>query len=172
MEEVYGVKNSKLLVGVFLVLFGLICVANTIFNLHLFSRIQFWPFIIILVGLCFEIGYFSSGKAPGLLVPGGILLTIGILFLFETWTYWRFAAYTWPIYPFSVAVGLFQLYLFGTKERGLLIPVFILTAVTVIAFICMFFGNIFRLLNYSLLLPVLMIVVGLYVIYKSNVFRK
>ena len=165
-------KNTKLLLGIFLVLFGLLCVVNIIFNLNLFWRIQMWPFIIIFIGLCFEVGYFSSRKAPGLLVPGGILLTIGILFLFETWTNWYFAAYTWPIYPFSVAVGLFQLYAFGIRENGLLIPVFILTAFSALAFACMIAGNIFRFINYSLIIPVLLIIIGIYVIYKSNVFKK
>ncbi len=112
-------KGNKL-AGLFLILFGILYLTLQVLdqmNIVLFNFWDFWPLTIICVGLLFEAGYFYRKKAPGLLIPGGILSTIGFLFLFETLTNWRFSNLTWPIYTFAVFVGFFQLWL-ATKSRG------------------------------------------------------
>ena len=65
-------------------------------------------------------------KNAGLLVPGGILLITGILFVFETATNWSYSDGTY-VYLLATAFGLFELWLFGGKEKALLIPVAVLT---------------------------------------------
>jgi hypothetical protein len=132
----------------------------------------FWPIFVLIPGLVFEASFFMSGRNSGLLVPGGILTTIGTLFFFETFTNWMFAEYTWPVYILAVAIGLAQLYLFGTREKGLLIPVFILTLIAVVSFAMMVFGGILTWLNYSTILPVVLILVGLYILVGKNFSAK
>ncbi|MCP8967781.1 LiaI-LiaF-like domain-containing protein [Ectobacillus ponti] len=92
-----------------------------------------WPFILLLVSLGFHIAFFASGMNPrraGLLVPGGVLLVLSLLFIFEAVTGWRFAGQTWPVYMLAPAVGLFELYVFGGRQRTLLIPVAVLSIVS------------------------------------------
>ncbi|WP_227874269.1 hypothetical protein [Tumebacillus algifaecis] len=95
---------------------------------------MFWPSLILIpLGLGFHIGFFySRGRLPGLLVPGGILLGVGtvcqISILFDAWSY------MWPGFLASVALGLFELYIFGGRHAGLLIPVGILGGLSVIFF--------------------------------------
>ncbi|MBZ9685571.1 DUF5668 domain-containing protein [Clostridium estertheticum] len=156
--------------GIILIFIGVGAILNNIFNIHLFTISQLWPVFVLIPGLSFEEGYFSRRKDPGLLVPGGILTTIGILFFFETFTNWHFAEYTWPVYLLAVAIGLFQLYLFGGRKRGLLVPVFILTTISVIAFATMLVGNVFYWVNTSLLIPIILIALGVYMVSKN--FRK
>lgn len=156
--------------GIILIFIGLGAILINIFNIGFITISQLWPIFVLIPGLTFEASYFSTRKGPGLLVPGGILTTIGILFFFETFTNWNFAEYTWPIYPFAVAIGLYQLYLFGARERGLLVPVFILTTITVMAFTIMFFGNVFYWLSTSLIIPIILIAIGVYMLTKN--FRK
>jgi len=37
----------------------------------------------------------------------------------------------WPIFPIGVAIGLFQLYIFGKREKELLIPIGILSGLSI-----------------------------------------
>lgn len=156
-------KKGNLIWGLFLILFGILILLNRYMNLNIFHVETLWPFIVLIIGLIFETSYFISRKSPGVLVPGGILTTIGLLFLFETLTNWRFSGRTWPVYPLSVAIGLFQLYLFGGRERGLLIPVGILGGVSLVAFSIIIFGKILS----GILIPVVLILIGIYVIYSG-----
>lgn len=153
--------------GIILIFIGVGAILNNIFNIRFFTISQLWPLFVIITGLSFEANYFSRERDPGLLVPGGVLTTIGVLFLFETFTNWHFAGYTWPVYPLAVAIGLYQLYLFGGRKHGLIIPVFILTTVSVVAFTIMFFGNIFYWVNASLIIPIILIAIGVYILIKN-----
>lgn len=98
------------------------------------------------------------------MVPGGVLTTLGATFLFQTYTNWHFAGYSWPCYVLAPAVGLFQLYLFGDRNRGLLIPVGVLTTIAA----CGFLGNIFKFINSSIIWPVVLVVVGLILLTSKN----
>lgn len=153
--------------GIILIIIGIILLLNKVFNLNFFSMSNFWPLFILIPGLVFEASYFLTKRNPGLLVPGGILTTLGLLFFFETFTNWQFAAHTWPIYPLAVAIGLFQLYLFGYQQKGLLIPVFILGGISLISFAIMIMNDFFWWINGSLLVPALFILIGIIVLFKS-----
>jgi hypothetical protein len=163
-------KDKNYFWGIILILIGVVAILNNIYSITFFTMGYLWPVFVLIPGLSFEASYFSRRKEPALLVPGGILTTIGTLFLFETFTNWHFSRYTWPVYPLAVAIGLFQLYLFGGREREILVPVFILTTVSVVAFSIMFFGNIFYWVNASLIIPIIFIAIGVYMLIKN--FRK
>lgn len=150
--------------GFFLIMVGTLLFISKMFHIQLFSMGRLWPVFVLIPGLCFELAYFSTRRSAGLLVPGGILTTIGLLFFFESITNWHFAGYTWPVYPFAVAVGLFQLYIFGGRKRGLLVPIGILTLVSVTSLTSMIFGSIFRFINSSLVMPALLVLIGVYLI--------
>jgi hypothetical protein len=164
--------KRNLTLGIILILIGAFSILNQFFNLKLFSMSTLWPLFILIPGLLFEFGYFSSRRDPGLLVPGGILTTIGALFLFETFTGWRFAAYSWPVYPLAVAIGLFQLYIFGRHEKGLLIPVTILTAVSVFSFTSMVFKELLWWFDTNLIFPAVLILTGLLILFSNRNGKK
>lgn len=161
-------NNKNYFWGFFLIITGILLFISKLFDIQLFHMERLWPIFVLIPGLCFNLAYFSTRKAPGLLVPGGILTTIGLLFFFETMTNWHFAEYTWPIYPLAVAVGLFQLYVFGDRKRELLIPVGILTLVSTTSFACMLFGNIFKFINTSLVVPAVLVLIGIFLIFGKG----
>ncbi len=158
--------------GTGLILLGALLFANQYLDLDFFSMEKLWPVFVLIPGLVFQISFFASGRNPGLLVPGGILTTIGMLFFFETYTNWHFSEYTWPVYIFAVAVGLFQLYLFGGRHAGLLIPVGILTLVSGMCFAMMIFGNLLTWINYSTVLPAVLILAGVLVLVGRGGYHK
>lgn len=160
-------KDLKFIGGLFLIAVGALGIICNIFDFRFLSGNNFWPLIIIIIGICFESVYFSTKRYIGLLVPGGILITIGLLFVFETLTNWYFAAYTWPIYLLAVAIGLFQLYIFGEKQPLLLIPIGILVVVLGISFANMILGNLFRNNRFPIIIPVAILIIGVVILFQG-----
>lgn len=102
---------------------------------------------MIPLGLFFHWLYFSMiGRGVGLLVPGGLLLTVGIVcqiaMLFNNW------GTMWPGFILAVAVGLFELYWFGGRNKWLLIPINILTVISLLFFAVMSIGTMLSSLSF------------------------
>lgn len=163
-------NKNNMTVGIVFIIIGLLGFAGHFFNFSFLHAWNLWPLAVLIPGLCFEVGYFTSRRAPGVLVPGGILTTLGLLFFFEVFTNWHFSEYTWPVYILAPAIGLFQLYVFSKpRNSSLLIPVGILTLVSVISFASMVFGDIWSLIfNNSLVWPILLVVIGLIIIFAKS----
>lgn len=157
------------------VLGGILICLGILFLLHNFGLFDFWSIFgfivsrlwaslfIILPGLLFHWKFFSgSRRDPGVLVPGGILLVIGIILqinsLFGGW------GITWPFYIFSVAFGLFELYCFGNREKGLLIPIGILGGLSAVFFMSFSLREILGFDAGPYAIPVVLIVIGLLVL--------
>ena len=121
-----------------------------------------WPLFLLIPGILFELSYFIYRKDAGLLVPGGILITYGLLFLVNIIYGWSLMEYLWPIFPLGVAIGLFQLYLFGGREKGLLIPVGILGAISLF-----FLINNLLFIDFWLLAGIALVVIGIWIIFKK-----
>ncbi|MDP4180249.1 MAG: hypothetical protein Q8942_04055 [Bacillota bacterium] len=158
-------KKGNSTLGIIFLIIGGILLYNNFFHVNIFSMRYMWPIFILAPGLVFEFSYFTSKTAHGLLVPGGILTTIGIMFFFMTYTHFRFSILIAPVCILSVAVGLFQLYLFSGRPRGLLIPVGILTAIGGTFFIIAALNSLTSFVGYNLFLPLVLIIIGLFVIF-------
>jgi len=161
-------SNKNNFWGFFFILVGILLFLSRMLHIQLFGMDKLWPMFILIPGLCFNFAYFTTKTKPGRLVPGGILTTLGLLFFFETLTNWHFAGYTWPIYPLSVAIGLFELYIFGGRRRGLLVPIGILCLVPAMSFVSMIYGNVFRWINSSFVFPAILILIGIALIFNKG----
>jgi hypothetical protein len=110
--------NDKRMLGLILVSLGLLVLLNRPLLLVIGPRLL-WPLILIIPGLIFELAYFKTGQNPGLLVPGGVLLVIGSIFMTAGIAGYGIIAKIWPLFIMAPAVGLFQLYWFDEKEKAL-----------------------------------------------------
>jgi hypothetical protein len=154
-------KKINFIFGSFLLFIGaLLILAN--FGIIEIVWSNLWPLFLLILGILFELGYFIYRKDAGLLVPAGILITYSILFSVNIIYGWHLMEDLWPIFPLGVAIGLFQLYLFGAREKGLLIPIGILGAISIFFMI----NNLF-LANFGLLAGIGIIVIGLWIIFKK-----
>jgi hypothetical protein len=160
-------KNRNMTWGVLLILLGILLLVGRLFNFQMFDWSYFWPIFVLIPGLMFEAGYFLSGRGPGLLVPGGIITTIGILFFFENSTNWQFADITWPIYILAVSIGLYQLYLFGGKQRGVFVAASILAIFFVIFASFTFTERIFPWFSSTYVFPAVLILIGIYMLLRN-----
>jgi len=130
----------------------------------------FWPSLFVLpLGVFFHWLYFFilQRRGAGVLVPGGILFTAGIVcqlsMLFNSWHL------LWPGFILSVAVGLFELYWFGGRNKWLLIPINILAALSVVFFAVFSVGYLLgSLFGGQPVLAILLIAVGALVLFMRK----
>jgi len=120
----------------------------------------FWPTLFVLpLGLFFHWLYFAvlNRKGVGVLVPGGILITAGLVSQIATLLDgWQFM---WPGFILAPAVGLFELYWFGGRNKYLLIPINILTVISLVFFAVFSIGTFLSKVSASQ--PILAIIVCL-----------
>lgn len=169
-------KKNNIVIGVIFVILGVLFLLNnsglvridiSFFDIG-FLIAKFWPALFLIIpGLAMHSIFFSGKNSDaGILVPGGILLFTGLTcqvsMLFDIW------GITWPGFIFAVAIGLFELYLFGNKNKGLLIPVGILTVISIIFFdaFTLRWLNGFHLKE--ILIGALLIIIGLSIIFKNG----
>jgi len=169
-------KKSNALVGTVLIIIGGVVLLENLGILNkLFGITSLWQLVgrgwpslfLILPGIILHYLFFSGrNRDAGLLVPGGILLVLGIVFqinmLFGGWHI------LWPGYILAVAVGLFELYYFGTRDRGLLIPVGILGGLSLVFFMRFTLSELFNFDISNLLVPLIFIIVGISVIFGGG----
>ncbi|NLU41548.1 MAG: hypothetical protein GXX08_05045 [Firmicutes bacterium] len=155
--------DSTSLLGLALLVFGVLSLLANVGAVDL-DWYDLWPLAILGVGIAFELGFFMNRAANvGLLIPGGILTTVGAVFLICAVFGWDHMEKLWPFFVLAPAAGFIQLYLFGGRNRALLIPTFILSAV----------GFVFLVVNFtstevlSTLIPILMIAFGGFLLLNS-----
>ncbi len=154
-------KKINYLFGLFLLFIGVLLILANFGVIEIVWE-NLWPLFLLVLGILFELSYFIYRRDAGLLVPGGILITYGILFLVNVMYGWHLMEDLWPIFPLGVAIGLFQLYLFGVREKGLLIPIGILGAISLFFLV----NNLF-FVDFGLLVGIVLVVIGIWVIFKK-----
>ena len=160
-------KQWRFFWGLLLIIIGCLFLMNYLFPQLIFTADRAWPFFVLIPGLVFELNYFLTSKNVWSLIPGGILITLGLVFFFEAFTDWSFAAYFWPLYIFAPVVGLSQFYYFGAKNRKLLIPISILTAVAVVSMIISMLALVS--INFiSIFIAIIFIIGGLLILLKRK----
>ncbi|HEY8421871.1 MAG TPA: DUF5668 domain-containing protein [Thermoclostridium sp.] len=158
-------RNGKFVLGITLICIGFLLILSTFGVIPSLGRLisKFWPMIFIFISLLFHAGYYSNKNNVGLLVPGGILLTLGVVF--QTAELWDIYGVMWPGVILAPAVGLYELYYFGNREKGLLIPVGILSAISLF-FFTFTIGNLRGLSKF--ILPAGLIFAGLIILIKDQ----
>ncbi len=154
-------KKINSIFGLLLLLIGAMLILSN-FGVIEIVWDNLWPLFLLIPGIVFELSYFIYRKDAGLLVPGGILITYGLLFLVNVNYGWHLMDNLWPIFPLGVAIGLFQLYLFGEREKGLLIPIGILGAISLF-----FLINNLVFIDFGLLAGILLVLIGIWIIFKK-----
>ena len=147
-------NKTLLIIGILLIVLGLVFVFD---NLNIWTLESSWPSILVLVGLGFVLGYLSSRNNYGMLMPASVMILSSIpLFICSVSGHWNRMVELWPIFLLGPALGFFLMYFLGPRDRGLLLPAYILGAMGIL------FLFIFNYLSFFW--PILFIVVGLVLI--------
>ncbi len=145
-----------------LIIVGLLLLGNNM-GMIILDISKLWPLFLLVPGLLFELSYFTTRRDVGVLVPGGILTVYGCLFFVNILTNWNAMDKLWPFFIFGPAVGLFQLYVFGGRDKGVLIASSILAVIsmTMLSFTMFGFAK-----NY--IAPVALISIGFLIMFKGH----
>ena len=111
--------NSRSPAAYLLIVAGLLLLAA---NFGLFSLVRFWPLLIVAGGVVFFGLWAVDRNNYGLLMPAAVLTIVGLLFLYcELDGWWRMQD-LWPVFILAPGVGFILMFLFGSPDRGVLVP--------------------------------------------------
>lgn len=166
-------SNSAALVGgALLIAFGLLSLAGQLFR-GLVNWSYWWPISIIVFGGLFFAGMFAGGKqVSGLAIPGSIISGIGLLLLYQSLTsHWESWSYAWSLIVVFVGAGIYIMGLYGgdedqKKAGARVIRIGFVLFVIFGAFFEMLFSLSEPLGARGLLFPILMILLGLYLVVR------
>ena len=160
-------RRSSIVAGIILILVGLFFLLLPFFpNLSgVINIADQWPLIIVAVGGLFLFGALIG--APGLAIPGSIIVGIGGLLLYQNmndaWASW---SYAWALIPGFVGIGIIiTRTLEGDFHRGLRAggTLIVISLILFLAFGA-FFG---QGINFGVLWAVLLIGLGLRMMLKT-----
>lgn len=164
LVEVFAMKkNHNMVLGAVFILVGTLVLLSNLGYLN-FSWSYIWPMALLIPGIYMHMSFFTGlDKNPGILVPGGILTTYGVLFYANVIFGWSLMSDLWPVFLIGIALGLFELYIFGGRDKALLIPVFILGGLGLV-----FLTRSEFLLNKKYIVPAFLIIIGIMILSKGR----
>ncbi len=152
-------ENRSLVTGLLLILLGFLFLANNLNWLDV-RWDNLWPYLVIFAGLLFWGQWVLNRTNPGVLMPGTILLTYGLLFLYCTRNGWNNMDLLWPVFLLGPGLGFFAMYVLGSRDKGLLVPGSILVGLSLIFFI--------GWERTDLLWPIILIMIGIILLLKAR----
>jgi hypothetical protein len=164
---------GTLIAGTILIVFGLLSLVPRFFDVIDWGFV--WPFLVIGFGALFFIAMIAGGKqTAAFAIPASIISGIGLILLFQNITgHWESMSYFWTLIIMFVGLGIYLMGWYGGDENQKRSG-FRVMKVGFILFII--FGLFFEVLfsSYSsLIVPVLLIVLGAYLILaRSGLFRR
>ncbi len=161
-------KRSLMLVfAVSLIVLGFVGLLGA-FQIILITWEKVWPLFLLVPGLVFEVVYFRNNKLSGLLVPGGILITLGLLFFLCAFTDYGILQYLWPVFIMAPGIGLLQMYYLASRVKGVFIGGIIPFA---IGALFMFF-TLLQHTFFSVAFPAVLIGIGVYFLFRFFASKK
>ncbi|MFC5467132.1 hypothetical protein ACFPPD_00250 [Cohnella suwonensis] len=99
-------------VGIGVAAVGLIILLGKL-GVFAFIGSVFWPLFILIPGVLLHVLYFGRMVPSVTLIPAGTLTVVSILLLIGNWFGWGLMKVLWPLFPFAIAVGLYEYHVFG-----------------------------------------------------------
>jgi hypothetical protein len=152
------VRRSNIIMGIALIIFGILFFFDSLYKVS-YNIGDFWPIFIMLIGVSFLVSFWHKRSNSGVLMPGTILTVYGLMFFISTLSGWHNMAQLWPGFLLGPGLGFALMYYFGSREKGLLIPAFILILLALI-----FWSSVTFLFKFW---PVILILFGIYLIRKG-----
>ncbi len=154
-----GKEGKSLVWGILLIVIGVLFLGRNL-NWFYFDWEMAWPLLLITGGVLFWIRWLFSRSDYGLMMPGTILLSYGLLFEYCIYYGWYNMDSLWPVFLLGPGLGLLFMYLLGPRENGTLIGGSILSGLAVLFLLG---ADSFRLFW-----PLLLIIFGIILLFKSR----
>jgi len=152
-------EKRQVVPGLILIILGLIFLLDN-FDIIDFDWSQVWTWMLILIGVAFWFGFLADRRKIGLIMPGTVILTIGVIFNLSMNYRWADMENLWPFFILAPAFGFYAMYLFGKRDRGLLVPATVLTIVGTVFLMSTVPGLIFIIAILLIAIGVMMLMSG------------
>lgn len=157
-----GSKRTRpsIVPGLILIIIGVIAVLANFDFIELDWEV-IWTYLVLLLGIIFWLGFIFDRSRDGLIMPGTILLTYGAIFNISARFGWEQMEDLWPFFILGPAFGFYAMYIFGKREKGLLVPAIILTII----------GTIFLLQSFTYIKyiwPLVLVAIGVLLLMRRN----
>ena len=116
MTEQKSVFNWQFFVGFVLVVAGGLFLADQFLEFEIMRN--FWPLLVVLLGLTFFIGMLTARqRGAWLAIPGSVITTTGIiLYIHNTFNLWVTWTYAWALLVSAVGIGMLIMNIYLKRE--------------------------------------------------------
>ncbi|WP_223070279.1 hypothetical protein [Paenibacillus caui] len=126
--------NNKLTTGILILAAGIIILLGK-WGVFSFIGAIFWPLLLLVPGILLHLLYMGRRLPSLALIPGGVLVVYGILFMIATLWGYGTLHYLWPGFIFGIALGLLIYDAAETRRSPGVFPLaLVLLALSVILF--------------------------------------
>ncbi|KAF2956962.1 hypothetical protein [Marinitoga sp. 38H-ov] len=147
--------------GIVLILLGIYLIFSNFLEIN---WNYFWPVILLIIGFKFEYNYFKYKNNPGVLVPGGILITLGIIFYLSVFLGYDSMRFLWPGFILAPAIGIAQMSIVTKRIKENIFPIVFLSGLSIIFFVEEIIG--INIWNY--IIGLLFIAIGINILIKRS----
>lgn len=124
-------KGHSIVPGLILIALGIIIILHST-GVFRIDWDVIWTYVIIFLGVIFWLAFLFDRSDVGVLMPGSVLLTVGLVLNYAARNGWYTMNFLWPFFILAPAFGFYAMFLLGGRDRGLLVPAGILTVIGVI----------------------------------------
>lgn len=154
-------KNNQFSLGIIIIALGLFILLGKV-GIFQFVGSMLWPLFILIPGLILHVLFFYRVLPSGVLIPGGILVFISLMFFFCNLVGWDAMAYLWPGFIAAIALGLYEFYMFDSyRPRGAFIAAVVLGIIAAV-----FFGFILLFSTGVYFLAAILIAAGVFMLIR------
>ena len=168
MYRRYVMNKKNIILGLALILVGIVSLLNITLDIDLISFALLWPIVLFLIGFNLELKFFRDRSNGGNLIPGGILMVLGLIFFFQHITQREFSNYLSPFYLLALAVGFLQYYFLYKKDRGVLLIGSFFLIIFIVSLLSLLFKDLMPWLSMKIVFPLLLIIFGFLLIFKKS----
>ncbi len=164
-------RRTQATLGIVLILIGVLFLMMQFLPgmRYWFALAMRWPFIFFTLGL----GLMLFGllvDTPDMMIPACVLCALGLIFSWQDFTVrWRSWAFLWPLLPAAVGIGQMLAGALKRKRKEVW-EGFRLTVISVVLIALL--SSIFRPWRFSLYWPVLLIVLGVWLLIRNLFGRR
>ena len=124
-------KSRPILQGLALILIGMVFILGNFGVFHPDWEMVF-PWIIMIMGVLFWLGFLMDRSRSFLIMPGTILVIYGAVFFLMAKYTWASIESMGPVFILAPAVGLYFTYLISQRNRSILITSTVLGVISLI----------------------------------------
>ena len=153
------VKPGSFIFGLTLLILGILLLFQNFGYLNIDFG-QFWPIILMIIGIGFWVAYWQNRNKQGYIMPATVFCIYGLMFLYDAITLGSAMSFLWPFFLIAPGIGFLLMYSLGEKQKDLLMP----------AVILILLGALFLIKATGMIRwwPLLLIASGLYLIFKKK----